>query len=122
MRSALEACLKGWGQSIIIGVAAAGQEISTRRESDHTWPSKQHMLLINSLAAFQLDTGRVWEGCAFGGFKGHSQMASLVDEYLQGKLKIDDYITYRKALVTLNEAFELMKQGDCIRVVVNMAA
>lgn len=70
MRAALEACHKGWGQSIVIGVAAAGQEISTR--------------------PFQLVTGRVWKGCAFGGIKGRSQLPDLVDDYLAGKLKVDE--------------------------------
>jgi len=100
MRAALEACHKGWGQSIVIGVAAAGQEISTR--------------------PFQLVTGRVWKGCAFGGIKGRTQLPDLVDDYMQGKLKVDEFITHRKNLDGINEAFETMKQGDCIRCVVNM--
>jgi len=100
MRSALEACHKGWGQSIVIGVAAAGQEIATR--------------------PFQLVTGRVWKGCAFGGIKGRSQLPDLVDDYLQGKLKVDEFITHRKTLQDINQAFDVMKQGDCIRCVVNM--
>ncbi|KAK0728428.1 formaldehyde dehydrogenase, glutathione dependent [Lasiosphaeria miniovina] len=99
MRAALEACHKGWGQSIIIGVAAAGQEISTR--------------------PFQLVTGRVWKGCAFGGVKGRSQLPGLVADYLDGKLKVDEFITHRKNLTEINEAFEIMKQGDCIRAVVD---
>ena len=100
MRAALEACHKGWGQSIIIGVAAAGQEIATR--------------------PFQLVTGRVWKGCAFGGVKGRSQLPALVGDYLEGRLKVDEFITHRKTLPEINSAFEVMKQGDCIRAVVNM--
>lgn len=100
MRAALEACHKGWGQSIIIGVAAAGQEIATR--------------------PFQLVTGRVWRGSAFGGVKGRSQLPGLVQDYLDGKLKVDEFITHRKKLGEINEAFEVMKQGDCIRAVVTM--
>ncbi|KAG9243898.1 chaperonin 10-like protein [Calycina marina] len=100
MRAALEACHKGWGTSIVIGVAAAGQEIATR--------------------PFQLVTGRVWKGCAFGGIKGRSQLPDLVDDYLNGKLKVDEFITHRKNLDGINEAFETMKQGDCIRCVVDM--
>ncbi|KAJ1326341.1 S-(hydroxymethyl)glutathione dehydrogenase [Microdochium nivale] len=100
MRAALEACHKGWGQSIVIGVAAAGQEISTR--------------------PFQLVTGRVWKGCAFGGVKGRSQLPGLVTDYLEGRLKVDEFITHRKSLDEINAAFETMKAGDCIRCVVNM--
>ena len=72
--------------------------------------------------AFQLVTGRVWKGCAFGGIKGRSQLPDLVDDYLQGKLKVDEFITHRKNLDGINEAFETMKQGDCIRCVVDMRA
>jgi len=100
MRAALEACHKGWGQSIVIGVAAAGQEISTR--------------------PFQLVTGRVWRGSAFGGIKGRTQLPDLVADYMNGKLKVDEFITHRKTLQDINLAFETMKQGDCIRCVVNM--
>lgn len=100
MRAALEACHKGWGESIIIGVAAAGQEIATR--------------------PFQLVTGRVWKGSAFGGVKGRTQLPGLVDDYLQGRLKVDEFITHRHPLSEINEAFETMKAGDCIRAVVNM--
>ncbi|KAI9819723.1 MAG: S-(hydroxymethyl)glutathione dehydrogenase [Thelocarpon impressellum] len=100
MRAALEACHKGWGQSIVIGVAAAGQEISTR--------------------PFQLVTGRVWKGCAFGGIKGRSQLPDLVDDYLAGKLKVDEFITHREPLGRLNQAFEVMKGGDCIRCVIDV--
>ena len=78
MRAALECCHKGWGESVIIGVAAAGQEISTR--------------------PFQLVTGRVWRGTAFGGVKGRSQLPGYVDRYLQGEIKIDPMITHRPAL------------------------
>jgi len=100
MRAALEACHKGWGQSIIIGVAAAGQEISTR--------------------PFQLVTGRVWKGCAFGGIKGRSQLPDLVRDYKKGLLKVDEFITHRKNLLGINEALETMHEGDCIRCVVDM--
>jgi S-(hydroxymethyl)glutathione dehydrogenase / alcohol dehydrogenase len=97
MRAALEACHKGWGQSIIIGVAAAGQEIATR--------------------PFQLVTGRVWRGSAFGGVKGRSELPGLVEDYLQGKLRVDEFVTHRQTLGDLNAAFETMKSGDCIRAV-----
>ncbi|KAJ5526532.1 hypothetical protein N7513_010691 [Penicillium frequentans] len=100
MRAALEACHKGWGESIVIGVAAAGQEISTR--------------------PFQLVTGRVWKGCAFGGIKGRTQLPGLVDDYLNGELKVDEFITHREPLSNINTAFEQMKQGDCVRCVVDM--
>ncbi|OJJ42833.1 hypothetical protein ASPZODRAFT_146999 [Penicilliopsis zonata CBS 506.65] len=102
MRAALEACHKGWGQSIVIGVAAAGQEISTR--------------------PFQLVTGRVWKGCAFGGIKGRSQLPSLVEDYLNGQLKVDEFITHRQSLAGINTAFEQMKDGECIRCVVDTRA
>ncbi|MCJ1311752.1 S-(hydroxymethyl)glutathione dehydrogenase [Agyrium rufum] len=100
MRAALEACHKGWGMSVVIGVAAAGQEISTR--------------------PFQLVTGRVWKGCAFGGVKGRTQLPDLVDDYLTGKLKVDEFISHRRSLAQINEAFDIMKSGDCIRCVVNL--
>lgn len=100
MRAALEACHKGWGQSIIIGVAAAGQEISTR--------------------PFQLVTGRVWKGCAFGGIKGRSQLPDLVEDYLQGNLKVDEFITHRMKFSGINEVFDVLKRGECIRCVVDM--
>lgn len=99
MRSALEACHKGWGQSIIIGVAAAGQEISTR--------------------PFQLVTGRVWKGCAFGGVKGRSQLPGIVEDYMAGKIKVDEFITHRHNLDNINQAFDDMHNGDCIRAVIN---
>ncbi|GME89000.1 unnamed protein product [Ambrosiozyma monospora] len=101
MRNALEACHKGWGESIVIGVAAAGKEISTR--------------------PFQLVTGRVWKGCAFGGIKGRTQLPGLVDDYMQGKIKVDDFITHRHPLEKINEAFHDMHTGDCIRAVVTMS-
>lgn len=75
---------------------------------------------LNIFAAFQLVTGRVWRGSAFGGIKGRSQLPQLVDDYLKGKLKVDEFITHRKTLQDINLAFESMKQGDCIRCVVNM--
>ncbi|KAF2483948.1 chaperonin 10-like protein [Neohortaea acidophila] len=100
MRSALEACHKGWGESIVIGVAAAGQEISTR--------------------PFQLVTGRVWKGCAFGGVKGRSQMGELIEDYEAGKLKVDEFITHRQNLSGINQAFHDMHDGNCIRCVVDM--
>jgi S-(hydroxymethyl)glutathione dehydrogenase/alcohol dehydrogenase len=99
MRSALEACHKGWGESIIIGVAAAGQEISTR--------------------PFQLVTGRVWKGCAFGGVKGRSQLPGIVDDYMAGKVKVDEFITHRHTLDKINQAFDDMHAGECIRAVID---
>lgn len=100
MRTALEACHKGWGESIIIGVAAAGKEISTR--------------------PFQLVTGRVWRGAAFGGVKGRSQLPGIVDDYLAGKIKVDEFISHRHPLEKINTAFEDMHHGDCIRAVIEM--
>jgi len=100
MRVALEAAHKGWGESIVIGVAAAGQEIQTR--------------------PLQLVTGRVWRGCAFGGVKGRSQMGGLVQDYTDGKLKIDEFITHRKTLDEVNDGLRTMASGDCIRCVVSM--
>lgn len=100
MRSALEACHKGWGVSTIIGVAAAGQEIATR--------------------PFQLVTGRRWQGSAFGGVKGRSELPDLVDGYLKGTFRVDDYITHKQDLDNINKGFEDMKAGDCIRCVVKM--
>jgi len=70
--------------------------------------------------AFQLVTGRVWKGCAFGGIKGRSQLPDLVDDYMTGKLKVDEFITHRQNLGGINTAFQDMKQGDCIRCVVDM--
>ncbi len=99
MRSALECCHKGWGESVIIGVAGAGQEISTR--------------------PFQLVTGRVWRGTAFGGVRGRSELPGYVDRYLGGEIRIDEMITHTLALDDINEAFELMHAGSSIRSVVS---
>jgi S-(hydroxymethyl)glutathione dehydrogenase/alcohol dehydrogenase len=98
MRTALESCHKGWGESIIIGVAGAGQEISTR--------------------PFQLVTGRVWRGTAFGGVKGRSQLPGYVEEYLKGAIKLDPMITHTLPLERINEAFDLMHEGKSIRTVI----
>lgn len=98
MRSALECCHKGWGESIIIGVAGAGQEIATR--------------------PFQLVTGRVWKGSAFGGVKGRSQLPGYVDNYLAGKLKVDEFVSHEMGLEEINKAFDLMHKGDGIRTVI----
>jgi S-(hydroxymethyl)glutathione dehydrogenase/alcohol dehydrogenase len=100
MRAALEACHKGWGVSTIIGVAAAGQEISTR--------------------PFQLVTGRTWRGTAFGGVKGRTELPGLVEEYLAGNLKVDEYVTHNRTLEDINKGFHDMHTGDCIRCVVDM--
>lgn len=75
---------------------------------------------IWSTIAFQLVTGRVWKGCAFGGIKGRTQLPDLVDDYMTGKLKVDEFITHRQPLAEINQAFSDMKAGDCIRCVVNM--
>ncbi|RLU00851.1 MAG: S-(hydroxymethyl)glutathione dehydrogenase/class III alcohol dehydrogenase [Ketobacter sp.] len=98
MRSALECCHKGWGESVIIGVAGAGQEISTR--------------------PFQLVTGRVWRGSAFGGVKGRSQLPDYVDRYMKGEIKIDEMVTFTMPLEDINRAFDLMHDGEAIRSVV----
>jgi S-(hydroxymethyl)glutathione dehydrogenase / alcohol dehydrogenase len=98
MRSALECCHKGWGESIIIGVAGAGQEISTR--------------------PFQLVTGRVWRGSAFGGVKGRSQLPGYVDRYLDGEIKIDEMISEVRPLDEINTAFEMLHAGKVIRSVI----
>jgi S-(hydroxymethyl)glutathione dehydrogenase/alcohol dehydrogenase len=74
----------------------------------------------DTVQAFQLVTGRVWKGCAFGGIKGRSQLPDLVDDYMTGKLKVDEFITHRQPLDHINTAFQDMKAGDCIRCVVNM--
>lgn len=97
MRSALEASARGWGQSVVIGVAAAGQEISTR--------------------PFQLVTGRSWRGTAFGGWKSKPQVPMLVDLYMNGELKIDEYITHEMKFEEINEAFDLLHRGECLRCV-----
>jgi S-(hydroxymethyl)glutathione dehydrogenase/alcohol dehydrogenase len=99
MRSALECCHKGWGESVIIGVAGAGQEISTR--------------------PFQLVTGRVWRGTAFGGVKGRSQLPGIVEDYLAGKFALSDFITHTMPLDEINEAFALMHEGKSIRSVIH---
>jgi len=99
MRQALECCHKGWGVSVIIGVAPAGTEISTR--------------------PFQLVTGRVWKGTAFGGARGRTDVPKIVDWYMQGKIAIDDLITHQLPLDRINEAFDLMHAGKSIRAVVN---
>ena len=98
MRQALECCHKGWGQSIIIGVAAAGEEISTR--------------------PFQLVTGRQWKGSAFGGARGRTDVPRIVDWYMDGKLNIDDLITHTLTPDRINEGFDLMRKGESIRSVV----
>ncbi len=98
MRQALECCHRGWGQAIIIGVAGAGQEISTR--------------------PFQLVTGRVWKGTAFGGARGRTDVPRIVDWYMDGKINIDDLITHTMPLEKINEAFDLMHRGESIRSVV----
>lgn len=99
MRAALECCHKGWGESIIIGVAGAGQEISTR--------------------PFQLVTGRVWRGTAFGGVKGRSQLPGIVEQYMRGDFKLDDFITHTMGLNDINKAFDLMHAGESIRSVIH---
>jgi S-(hydroxymethyl)glutathione dehydrogenase / alcohol dehydrogenase len=98
MRQALEACHRGWGESIIIGVAGAGQEIATR--------------------PFQLVTGRVWRGTAFGGARGRTDVPKIVDWYMQGKIEIDPMITHTMPLADINQAFDLMHAGKSIRSVV----
>lgn len=99
MRAALECCHKGWGESIIIGVAGAGQEIKTR--------------------PFQLVTGRVWRGSAFGGVKGRTQLPGMVEDAMNGKIRLDPFITHRLPLEQINNAFELMHQGKSIRTVIH---
>ncbi len=100
MRQALECCHKGWGESVIIGVAGAGQEISTR--------------------PFQLVTGRVWRGSAFGGVKGRSELPEIVDRYLAGEFGLQEFITHTMGLDEVNHAFDLMHEGKSIRSVVHM--
>ncbi|AWB66513.1 S-(hydroxymethyl)glutathione dehydrogenase/class III alcohol dehydrogenase [Saccharobesus litoralis] len=99
MRQALECCHKGWGESVIIGVAGAGQEISTR--------------------PFQLVTGRVWRGTAFGGVKGRSELPGIVEQYLAGEFGLQEFITHTMSLDEINEAFELMHNGESIRSVIH---
>jgi S-(hydroxymethyl)glutathione dehydrogenase / alcohol dehydrogenase len=98
MRQALECCHKGWGVSVIVGVAGAGQEISTR--------------------PFQLVTGRVWKGTAFGGAKGRTDVPKIVDWYMDGKIDIDSLVTHTMPLAQINDAFDLMHEGKSIRSVV----
>ena len=99
MRAALECCHKGWGESIIIGVAGAGQEISTR--------------------PFQLVTGRVWRGSAFGGVKGRTQLPGMVEDAMRGDIDLDPFITHNMPLEQINEAFDLMHEGKSIRTVIH---
>lgn len=99
MRAALECAHKGWGESVIIGVAGAGEEISTR--------------------PFQLVTGRVWRGSAFGGVKGRSQLPDYVKWYMDGKLKVDEFVTHNLPFEKINEAFDLMHEGKSIRSVIH---
>lgn len=98
MRQALECCHKGWGESIVIGVAGAGQEISTR--------------------PFQLVTGRVWRGSAFGGARGRTDVPKIVDWYMDGRINIDDLITHTMPLEDINTAFDLMHEGKSIRSII----
>jgi S-(hydroxymethyl)glutathione dehydrogenase/alcohol dehydrogenase len=98
MRQALECCHRGWGVSVIIGVAGAGQEIRTR--------------------PFQLVTGRIWKGTAFGGARGRSEVPKIVDWYMERKINIDDLITHKLPLERINDAFDLMHKGESIRSVV----
>jgi S-(hydroxymethyl)glutathione dehydrogenase / alcohol dehydrogenase len=98
MRQALECCHKGWGVSTIIGVAGMGQEISTR--------------------PFQLVTGRVWKGSAFGGARGRTDVPTIVDWYMEGKIQIDEMITHIMPLAKINDAFDLMHAGKSVRSVI----
>ena len=98
MRQALECCHKGWGTSVIIGVAGSGQEIATR--------------------PFQLVTGRTWKGTAFGGAKGRTDVPRIVDWYMDGKINIDDLITHTMELKDINKGFDLMRSGESIRSVI----
>ena len=102
MRSALECCHKGWGESVIIGVAGAGEEIATR--------------------PFQLVTGRVWRGSAFGGVRGRSELPNYVERYLKGEFRLDDFITHTMPLEDINTAFDLMHEGKSIRTVIHFDA
>tara|TARA_Y100000590_G_scaffold259270_2_gene291075 strand:+ start:91277 stop:92401 length:1125 start_codon:yes stop_codon:yes gene_type:complete len=102
MRAALECCHKGWGESVIIGVAGAGQEISTR--------------------PFQLVTGRVWRGTAFGGVKGRTELPGYVDKYMSGEINLDDFVTFKLPLEEINKAFDLMHEGKSIRTVIDFTA
>ena len=97
MRSALECCHKGWGESMIIGVAGAGKEIHTR--------------------PFQLVTGRVWRGSAFGGVKGRTELPGMVEDYMNGKIDLDSFITHHLNFTDINEAFDLLHKGESIRTI-----
>ena len=97
MRQALECCHRGWGVSVIVGVAGAGQEIATR--------------------PFQLVTGRTWKGTAFGGVRGRTQVPQIVDWYMDGKIDIDSLITHVLPHAQINEGFDLMRRGESIRTV-----
>jgi S-(hydroxymethyl)glutathione dehydrogenase/alcohol dehydrogenase len=99
MRAALECCHKGWGESVIIGVAGAGQEISTR--------------------PFQLVTGRVWRGSAFGGVRGRTELPSYVEMAETGEIPLDTFITHTMGLEDINKAFDLMHEGKSIRSVIH---
>jgi S-(hydroxymethyl)glutathione dehydrogenase/alcohol dehydrogenase len=99
MRAALECCHKGWGESVIIGVAGAGQEIRTR--------------------PFQLVTGRVWRGSAFGGVRGRTQLPGMVEQAMRGEIALDPFITHNLPLDRINEAFDLMHEGKSIRTVIH---
>ncbi|CAH0524928.1 S-(hydroxymethyl)glutathione dehydrogenase/class III alcohol dehydrogenase [Vibrio hippocampi] len=99
MRQALECCHKGWGESVIIGVAGAGQEIATR--------------------PFQLVTGRVWRGSAFGGVKGRSELPEIVERYMAGEFGLQEFITHTMSLDKINDAFDLMHKGESIRSVIH---
>jgi len=99
MRSALECCRKGWGTSVIVGVAAAGTEIATR--------------------PFQLVTGRTWKGTAFGGYKSRIAVPKLVEKYMAGGTKLDRYITHRMKFDEINKAFDLLHEGKCLRCVLS---
>lgn len=100
MRAALESCHKGWGESVIIGVAAAGQEISTR--------------------PFQLVTGRVWRGTAFGGYKSRDSVPKLVEDYLAGRLKLDEFVTGHQPIQGINQAFDDMHAGKALRTIIDL--
>lgn len=98
MRAALESAHRGWGQSVIIGVAVAGQEISTR--------------------PFQLVTGRVWKGSAFGGVKGRSQLPGMVEDAMKGDIDLEPFVTHTMSPDEINDAFDLMHEGKSIRTVI----
>ena len=99
MRAALECCHKGWGESVIIGVAPAGAEIKTR--------------------PFQLVTGRIWRGSAFGGVNGRSELPGISDQYMEGEFALSDFITHTMPLEDINQAFDLMHEGKSIRTVIH---